>query len=83
MSELADAREIDRFDVTPNGVQQFVSHEHRHSERFKGHRLAIVASADVVFGMARMYQMRTSADVGVFRSMPEALDFLGFAELPS
>jgi hypothetical protein len=45
-------------------------------------RFAIVAPADVAFGLGRMYQAyrtldrRSTKEVGVFRTMREALAFL-------
>src|SRR5262245_37089787 len=45
-------------------------------------RLAIVASTDVAFGLGRMFQsyrqldLRTTKDVGIFRTMEDALAFL-------
>ena len=80
MGQLTDARGIERLDVTTNGIRQFVAHDARHAERFAGHRMAIVASEDVVFGMARMYQTMSDVNVGVFRSIEEALVFLGQAD---
>ena len=79
MNQLSDVRGIERLDVTTNGIRQFVAHDARHAERFAGHRMAIVANEDVVFGMARMYQTMSDVNVGVFRSIEEALAFLGQA----
>ena len=83
MSELSDVTNVHRLDVTSQGVRTLVWHDDRHSRRFAGHKLAIVANEDVVYGMARMYQTQSSADVGVFRSLQEALSFLGKPDLPS
>ena len=79
MHQLSDVRGIERLDVSADGIRSFVAHDRRHAERFAGHRMAIVANADVVFGMARMYQTMSHVDVGVFRSVEEALAFLGKA----
>jgi hypothetical protein len=49
-------------------------------------RLAVVAPTDVAFGLGRMYQThreldpRSTKEVGVFRTRPEALAFLGIDE---
>ncbi|HKB14171.1 MAG TPA: hypothetical protein VKD69_26080 [Vicinamibacterales bacterium] len=51
-------------------------------------RLAIVASTDYVYGLGRMFQTHrqlhanSTKDVGVFRTMEEALAFLGLKEPP-
>ena len=79
MHQLSDVRVIERLDVSADGVRSLVAHDARHAERFAGHRMAIVASEDVVFGMARMYQTMSSVEVGVFRTVDEALAFLAKA----
>ncbi|HMF95776.1 MAG TPA: hypothetical protein VKE96_15855 [Vicinamibacterales bacterium] len=51
-------------------------------------RLAIVASTDFVYGLGRMFQAHRQLDakstkvVGVFRTMDEALAFLGLTRPP-
>lgn len=73
MCELSDVRQVTRLEVTPQGVQQFV--EQDKSSEQPNYRLAIVARADVVFGMARMYQTLTEksgTQVGVFRDLETA-----------
>jgi len=77
MHQLSDVRGVERLDVSADGVRSFVAHDAQHVERFAGHRMAIVASEAVVFGMARMYQTMSSVDVGVFRNIEDALAFLG------
>jgi hypothetical protein len=56
LRELSDVRAVDRLEVTPNGISQFVARDKADSAKLHDHKLAIVASADVVYGMARMYQ---------------------------
>jgi len=77
MLELSDVRDVNQLDVTPEGIRVFTSFDRAHDDQ--PGRLAIVASEDFVFGMARMYQMSTTDDsnVGVFRSMEEAKEWLG------
>lgn len=77
--ELSDVRGVASLEITAEGVRQFVAHDAADTERFADYRLAIVASEDVVYGMARMYQMMTdpNAKVRVFRSMTEARAWLG------
>jgi len=77
MGQLSDIRGVEQLEVTPQGVRQFVAHDRVHAGQLEGHRLAIVAPQDLVFGMARMYQTLTDANVGVFRDVAEALAFLG------
>lgn len=80
MKELSDLRWIDRLDVTPEGIQAMLRHDAEHGTELHAHRMALVASEDVVYGMARMYQSqveRVVAGVGVFRDMNEAMAWLG------
>ncbi len=79
MRELSDIRNIDRLDVTPAGVRAMVKQDRDDAVIVSSHRLAIVLSDDVAFGMARMYQMLTEStmdDVGVFRDIEEAKSWL-------
>jgi hypothetical protein len=52
----------------------------------EGSRLAIVAPGHLAFGLGRMYQMHRQLEpgsrkaVGVFRTLPEAIAFLGLAD---
>ncbi len=77
MAQLVDGRTIERLEVSAAGIRQFVAHEGRLAPRFANHRVAILASENMVYGMARMYQMLSDLNVGVFRTTVEALKFLG------
>jgi hypothetical protein len=77
--QLSDVRGVERLEVTPAGIRAMVRHDTANAGRLPGHRLALVANADLVFGMARMYQQTGSHDdggVGVFRTMEEAETWL-------
>lgn len=79
MVELSDVRGVDELAVTPEGIRRFVEQDREDADRFGDYKLAIVASQDVVFGMARMYATLTEANlstVGVFRDMEEARAWL-------
>ncbi|RJQ46129.1 MAG: hypothetical protein C4534_03215 [Gaiellales bacterium] len=83
MKELSDIRGVDDFQVTAAGISRFVGIDEVKSEVVKDHLLAIVASRDVIYGMARMYQSQTQSfkpGVEIFRTMEEAREWLG---LPS
>ena len=80
MLELSDVRSVSQLMVTASGIQAMVAVDAEHGPALSGHRLAIVASKDVVFGMARMYQNMTGdnvSGVGVFRDIPAAAEWLG------
>ena len=82
LAQLVDGRHIERLAVSAEGIQQFVTHEGRHAERFANHRVAILADENVVYGMARMYQTLSGLNVGVFRTLHEAMAFLESAGDP-
>jgi hypothetical protein len=76
MAELSDVRAMTDLSVTPDGVRMFTSFDRANAPATD--RLAIVASQDFTFGTARMYQMGGAEDnVGVFRTVEEARDWLG------
>ncbi|NIM49054.1 MAG: hypothetical protein GTO22_07315 [Gemmatimonadales bacterium] len=83
MRQLSDVRGVERLAVTPEGVRQMVTLDRDQADQLGDYKLAIVTTADVVFGTARMYQSLTDEDlehVQVFRDMAEARVWLG---LPS
>lgn len=80
MRELSDIRRITELAVTPAGVQRMAAMDSNDAAELGDHRLALVAGEDVVVGMARMYAAFTEQHVphvGVFRSLEEALQWLG------
>ena len=82
MLELSDVRDITGLEVTPEAIRQFVQKDADHAEKLGDHKMAIVVRTDIVFGMARMYEMMTSQNlpgVGVFRDLNEARKWLGLA----
>lgn len=79
MKELSDIRGIDQLDVTPGGVAAMVQQDIRDSAAVASHKLALVVSKEVAYGMARMYQTLTKSNieaVGVFRDIDEARAWL-------
>jgi len=86
MVELSDLRSVERLDVTTEGVKAMVAHDTKNADQVAGHRLALVVGSDEVFGMARMYGLRRSADgdgVGVFRDVADAEAWLGIGPTPA
>ena len=86
MRQLSDVRGVTELRVTAGGVRGMVALDAGNASRLEGHRLAIVAGEDVVYGMARMYQSMTEQNlpgVGVFRDYDAAVAWLGVTqELP-
>jgi hypothetical protein len=79
MRELSDVRGVERLDVTTAGVRQMAAWDAAADPAIGQYRLAIVASRDHVFGMARMYEMLTDQSVpgvSVFRDIDEAIRWL-------
>jgi hypothetical protein len=75
MKELSDLRFIDRLAVTPDGVRAMVQKDSLDKVQLVSHKLAIIVSQDLAFGMARMYQTLTQSNlenVGIFRSIEDA-----------
>lgn len=82
MQEISDVRDVTELAVTPVGIRQMVAMDGAEADQLAGHRLAIVTGADVVFGVARMYQQsadHTPQTIGVFRTMEEAEAWLADA----
>jgi hypothetical protein len=80
MRELSDVRAVTDLRVTTQGVRSMVSEDAKQSSTLHAYKLAIVAGGDAVFGMARMYQMLTEANlphVAVFRDYETAERWLG------
>jgi len=77
--DLVDLREIGRLDVTGAGLRSLTQLFAEGDAYGYQTRLAIVASRDVAYGMGRMYEaLREGApeQIGVFRELAEALDWL-------
>ncbi|MHB1381937.1 MAG: hypothetical protein ACYCXJ_06915 [Thermoleophilia bacterium] len=80
MKELSDVRGVDDFRVTAAGIRSFAGMDGDSAELVKEHRLAIVATEDVIYGMARMYQAQTEKakpNVQIFRDLQLAREGLG------
>jgi len=80
MNGLIDLREVAGVELDANAVGDLAHLTSSFEERVAGARVALVASRDLVFGMARMYQsLRADApyEIGVFRDMDEARFWLG------
>lgn len=78
--DLVDLTDVTRFDVTSDGLRQVMGFFSGADQLGIHTRLAIVAPADVVYGVSRMYQMLRGDDVpeeiAVFRDMDEAKAWL-------
>jgi len=85
--ELADMREAESFAVPhPDRVRELAALA-ASMDPPKPSRMAIVAPQDIAFGLGRMFEAnremdeRSTKSVGVFRTLEEALAFLGLESL--
>ena len=79
MKELSDIRQCEQMDVTPQGIAAAASFDSDHSSELRAHRLGLLVPTDLVFGLARMYEMSTDGNTGgvmVFRTEEDALRWL-------
>jgi hypothetical protein len=75
-AQLSDLREVTEVAVTGAGVREAAAA----SPFGVGSRRALVASSDLIFGMARMYEVlreNAAEELMVFRDVPAALRWLG------
>jgi len=75
VSGIVDTRRPTALNVTSDAVRQMTRLAETRDDVFEGSRWAFVATLDVVFGMARMYEiMRDQApyEIRVFREMEVA-----------
>ncbi len=77
--ELVDVRGITELRVNSADIEDLLSMDEVYGERVTSRIIAIVATSDSTFGMARMYEMRSDRDgrVAVFRDEAEARAWLG------
>src|SRR5262245_40385063 len=66
MTQVCDCSGVERLDATSTGVRAMIDYDSRNADRRRGHRVACVAPADGVFGMARMYSQRSHGGPQVF-----------------
>jgi hypothetical protein len=87
--DMSGVREVDLS--SPERMRQLAETASRDDIPAGGARMAIVAPTDITFGLARMYeahrtlQPHSTKNVGVFRTLAEALEFLevnGVPEMP-
>ncbi len=75
-AQVADLRDVVDVILTPDGVRR-----HAEANPFgAGARRAVVASSDLVYGMARMYEMLRRRDLDtfqVFRDLRSAVEWIG------
>jgi hypothetical protein len=77
--QLADLRDVTDVQITPSCIKEMA----RLNPYGAGARRAVVVTNDVVFGMARMYQILSDEspdELQIFRKMDDALQWLWISE---
>jgi hypothetical protein len=77
--QLADLRDVTDVQITSATIKEMV----RLNPFWAGARRALVITNDVLFGMARMYQIlkdESPDELQIFRNMEDALQWLGLAD---
>jgi hypothetical protein len=77
--QLLDMRDVTNLQFTASSVREMV----RLNPFGAGARRAVVVTNDIVFGMARMYQIladESPDELQIFRKMDDALQWLGIAD---
>ncbi len=80
LRELSDVRGVTNLALGAPEIRRLASFDADHAAELGDYRLALVVPEDAVFGMARMYQQITEAHlpgIGVFRSVEQAVEWLG------
>ena len=88
-NELVDMTDVERIALPASArVEDLARLAARMDTGSSGARVAIVAPSDIAYGLGRMYQrlrelqVRSTRQVGVFRTLAEALQFLGIEGVP-
>jgi hypothetical protein len=79
LRELVDVRKVTELRINASDIDLFLSMDDVYGERVTSRLIAILATSDSTFGMARMYEMRSGRDdrISVFRDEAEARAWLG------
>jgi hypothetical protein len=82
-SELGDLSRVTKIEMDSHQIQNLASAAASMDEKTSNARLAIVVPSNLLFGLSRMFQAhrelnpQSTKAVGVFRTIEEALAFLG------
>lgn len=81
ISEIIDSLDVVKLSVTSKSLKKIADGARANKEKFVGHRTAIVSATDVIFGMARMYEMLSDVagspiKISAFRNFGDALAWL-------
>ena len=79
--EFIDLRAVTKVKVTVAGIRYMIANDRKLVDKFKGQRQAVVTTTDLIYGMARMYQMMSKLNAGpsiikIFREYDAAMTWL-------
>ena len=79
--EIIDTRDVGKMNITARSLKKMADAAGVFKEKFSGQRSAIVAPTDVMFGMARMYEMLSESagspiQICAFRTFEDARAWL-------
>jgi hypothetical protein len=79
--ELIDLRAVTKVKVTVKGLRYVIANDRKFADKFKDERQAVVTTNDLIYGMARMYQMMSNVNAGpstikIFREYDAAMTWL-------
>ena len=79
--ELIDLRAATKVKVTVKGLRYVIANDRQMIDKFKDERQAVVTTSDLIYGMARMYQMMSNVNAGpstikIFREYDAAMTWL-------
>lgn len=80
MNILCDYRLIEDLDMDTDAIHRIVAEDERNAGALDGCRCAVVAEQDLVFGLARMWEMLSEGsnfERAVFRDIASAMGWLG------
>jgi hypothetical protein len=80
--ELVDLTGVEKVEASIESVGIIIQFDIANREKFEGMRTAIVAPADLLFGLSKIFEARSDiqnapSTINVFRTMMEAKEWLG------
>lgn len=87
--QFVDFSAVKAYTVTPKGIMNYTETARQRPERKaarEDRKLVLYAPDDLTFGMSRLWSSRANnvgVNLEVFRSLNQALDFIGLASSPT
>lgn len=83
--EIVDLRAVEQVEASTESIGFIIVMDKEHRDKFEGMKTAIVAPRDLLFGLSKIFEVLSEVEnapstVKVFRTMPEARNWLGIRE---